>query len=250
MELFNITSNIISGLSRLTSDPRSAIRKSALEVLFNILKDHGHLFSSPFWINVFNSVIFPIFSFVHDGRDAQKKDDLHLQSSESPHPDRNIWDSETSALAVECLVDLFVCFFEMLRSQLPIVVSILAGFIRSSGQGPSSAGVAALMRLTTDLRGRLSEEEWLDIFLALKEAAISSLPGFLKLLRTMDSIDVPEVARSNNDTEKSSGLRITHDDSEDDNLQTAAYVVSRVKSHLSIQLLVIQVLSQSLCMCM
>lgn len=195
-------------------------------------------------------MIFPIFSFVHDGRDAQKKDDLHLQSSESPHPDRNIWDSETSALAVECLVDLFVCFFEMLRSQLPNVVSILAGFIRSSGQGPSSAGVAALMRLTTDLRGRLSEEEWLDIFLALKEAAISSLPGFLKLLRTMDSIDVPEVARSNNDTEKSSGLRITHDDSEDDNLQTAAYVVSRVKSHLSIQLLIIQVLSQSLCMCM
>lgn len=195
-------------------------------------------------------MIFPIFSFVHDSRDAQKKDDLHLQSSESPHPDRNIWDSETSALAVECLVDLFVCFFEMLRSQLPNVVSILAGFIRSSGQGPSSAGVAALMRLTTDLRGRLSEEEWLDIFLALKEAAISSLPGFLKLLRTMDSIDMPEVARSNNDTEKSSGLRITHDDSEDDNLQTAAYVVSRVKSHLSIQLLIIQVLSQSLCMCM
>lgn len=234
---------LLSGLSRLTSDPRSAIRKSALEVLFNILKDHGHLFSSPFWINIFNSVIFPIFSFVRDSRDAQKKDDWYLQSSESPHPDRNIWDSETSALAVECLVDLFASFFEKVRTQLPNVVSILAGFIRSSGQGPSSAGVAALMRLTTDLRGRLLEEEWLDIFLSLKEAAISSLPGFLKLLRTMDSIEVPEVARSNNDTEKSSGLGITHDDSEHDNLQTASYVVSRVKSHISIQLLIIQVVT-------
>ncbi|CAI9756430.1 unnamed protein product [Fraxinus pennsylvanica] len=234
---------LLSGLSRLTSDPRSAIRKSALEVLFNILKDHGHLFSSPFWINIFNSVIFPIFSSVRDSRDAQKKDDCYLKSFESPHPDRNIWDSETSALAVECLVDLFVSFFEMVRTQLPSVVLILAGFIRSSGQGPSSAGVAALMRLTTDLRGRLLEEEWLDIFLSLKEAAISSLPGFLKLLRTMDSIEVPEVARSNNDTEKSSGLGISHDDSEHDNLQTAAYVVSRVKSHLSMQLLIIQVVT-------
>ncbi|KAL2537908.1 Brefeldin A-inhibited guanine nucleotide-exchange protein 1 [Forsythia ovata] len=59
----------------------------------------------------------------------------------------------------------------------------------------------------------------------------------------MDSIDVPEVARSNNDTEKSSGLGITRDDSEDDNLQTAAYVVSRVKGHLAIQLLIIQVVT-------
>nr|XP_027087520.1 brefeldin A-inhibited guanine nucleotide-exchange protein 1-like isoform X2 [Coffea arabica] len=234
---------LLSGLSELTSDPRSAIRKSALEVLFNILKDHGSLFSPVFWLSLFTSVIFPIFSSQHDKQKTRLKDDKSSPSSKSLLLDGSTWDTETSALAAEYLVDLFVSFFDVVRSELKSVVSILAAFIMSPVQGPARTGVATLRRLVSELRARLTEEEWRDVLLALKEAASSSLPGFLKLLSTMDSIKVPDLAEDYADMETSSSLGLINDESEDDNLQTSTYVVSRIKSHITAQLLIIQVAS-------
>lgn len=230
----------------MTSDPRAAIRKSALEVLFNILKDHGQLFTQPFWANVFNCAIFPIFRITVDIKEAHKEDSC--LNSVPLHPDGNIWDSETSVVAAECLIDLFVDFFDLVRTQMHGVVSILVGFMKSPGQGPSSAGVAALMRLAADLGSKLSEDEWQDIIRCLKEAAESSLPGFLKLLKTMDSIEIPDVSQPDNEMELSTGYDVNNDGSEDGNgnLQTVAYIVSRMKVHINIQLLVIQVHAFSL----
>ncbi|KAH6823334.1 SEC7-like guanine nucleotide exchange family protein [Perilla frutescens var. hirtella] len=234
---------LLSGLSKLTSDPRAAIRKSSLEVLFNILKDHGQLFTQPFWANVFNCAIFPIFSITVDIKEAHKEDSC--SNAASLHPEGNIWDSETSVVAAECLIDLFVHFFDLVRTQMHGVVSILVGFIKSPGQGPSSAGVAALMRLAADLGCKLSEDEWQAIFLCLKEAAESNLPGFVKLLKTMDHIEIPDVSQPNNEMELSTGHGAINDGFEDDNdkLQTVAYIVSRMKVHINTQLLVIQVVT-------
>ncbi|GFP96991.1 brefeldin a-inhibited guanine nucleotide-exchange protein 1 [Phtheirospermum japonicum] len=235
---------LLSGLSKLTSDPRAAIRKSSLEVLFNILKDHGHLFSQPFWANVFKCAIFPIFSFTVDNKEAYTGDNgCSLKIGSLHPPDESIWDSETSVVAAECLTDLFVHFFDSVRPQLHEVISILARFIRSPGRGPSSAGVAALMRLTADLRGKFFEEEWRDIFLCLEEAARSSLPAFMKLLKTIDSIEVPDVTPPNNEMESSSDHGVIIDGSEDENLQTVSYIVSRMKIHIALQLLIIQVVT-------
>lgn len=234
---------LLSGLSKLTSDPRAAIRKSALEVLFNILKDHGQLFTQPFWANVFSCAIFPIFSITVDIKEAHKED--CCLNSVPLHPNENIWDSETSVVAAECLIDLFVHFFDLVRTQMHGVVSILVGFMKSPGQGPSSAGVAALMRLAADLGCKLSEDEWKDIFVCLKEAVESSLPGFTKLLKIMDSIEIPDDSQPNNEMELSTSHGVINDGSEDDNdnLQTVSYIVSRIKVHINIQLLVIQVVA-------
>ncbi|XP_034901250.1 brefeldin A-inhibited guanine nucleotide-exchange protein 1 isoform X1 [Populus alba] len=231
---------LLTGLSKLTSDPRSAIRKSALEVLFNILNDHGHLFSHSFWTTVFNSAIFPIFNSFSDMKDVKDQDS---PTSAPPHSVGSAWDSETSTIAVQCLVFLFVKFFNIVRSQLQSVVSILMGFIRSPVKGPASAGVAALLRLIGELGSRISEDEYREIFLSLKEAAASLLPGFMKVLRIMDGIEMPESSHPFADADVSSDHGFTNDDLEDDNLQTAAYVVSRVKSHIAVQLLIVQVVS-------
>ncbi|PNY03981.1 brefeldin a-inhibited guanine nucleotide-exchange protein 1-like [Trifolium pratense] len=222
---------LLSGLSKLTYDPRSAIRKSSLEVLFNILKDHGHLFSRTFWNSIFCSVIFPVYNSVCGKRDMNILDG---HSSVSVHTEGSTWDYETSPVAAECLIDLFVTFFDMVRSQLPGVVSVLTGFIRSPVQGPASTGVAGLMRLTGDLGKRLSEEEWKEIFLCLKDAATSTVPGFIKVLRTMSNIEVLKISQS-------SDHDMTNDEFDDDNLQTATYVVSRTKNHIAMQLLILQV---------
>ncbi|VFQ91596.1 unnamed protein product [Cuscuta campestris] len=231
---------LLTGLSGLSSDPRLAIRKSALEVLFNILKDHGHLFSHLFWDSVFNSVIFPIFNSARDKTEAEFKDYQSSPRSGSLQMDRQLWDSETSAVAAQCLADLFINFFDVGRSQLPGVVSILVGFIRSPGQGPASTGVSSLMHLAGELRGRLSEEEWQEIFLALQDAAASSVPNFLKLLQTMSSFDMSDISESNNDVESSDEVGSSND-YEGDNLQMVGYVVSRMKGHIGTQLLILQV---------
>ncbi|CAH8273704.1 unnamed protein product [Arabidopsis lyrata] len=221
---------LLTGLSKLTSDSRSAIRKSSLEVLFNILKDHGHIFSRTFWIGVFSSVIYPIFNSVWGENDLLSKDEhSSFPSTFSPHPSEVSWDAETSAMAAQSLVDLFVSFFTVIRSQLSSVVSLLAGLIRSPAQGPTVAGVGALLRLADELGDRFSEDEWKEIFLAVKEAASLTLSSFMKTLRTMD--DIPDEDFSN------------EDDVDEDSLQTMSYVVARTKSHIAVQLQVVQVVT-------
>ncbi|GMH26361.1 hypothetical protein Nepgr_028204 [Nepenthes gracilis] len=138
-------------LSKLTSDPgANAIEKSSLEVLFNILKDHIHLFSRPFWSLLFKYVIFPIFNSVDDKNENKISDDEEsLTSSHSTQC--STWDSETTSVAAEGLVDLFVTFFTVVRSQLPSVVYVLMGYINCPGPGSARTGLAALERLMSEL---------------------------------------------------------------------------------------------------
>lgn len=228
---------LLTGLSKLTLDPRSAIRKSALEVLFNILKDHGSLFSRPFWNCILKFVVFPIFC----GDD--KDDESRSQLPPTPKSSSPKEDPDMISIAAERLVDLFVTFFSVLRSQLPVAVSILSGFIKSPGHGPAKTGVAALERLTSELGSRLSEEDWRGIFMAIKDAATSTLPAFEKVLRSMDNIEIPDASPSYGGFETPSDQEISTSDLDDDNLQNAAYVVSRLKSHIAIQLVIIQVIT-------
>ncbi|KAE8672674.1 Brefeldin A-inhibited guanine nucleotide-exchange protein 1 [Hibiscus syriacus] len=185
----------LQSLSELTLDSRLAIRKSSLEELFNVPKDHGHLFSRTFWIGVFNSVVLPIFNGASPVKQCSP-------TSKSPHSDRSPWDLETSAIS----------FYDVLRSQLPNLVSVLAGYLKSSIQGPASTGVTVMYRLTVELGSRLTKDQWQKNLLAIKDAASATLPGFMKILRTMDDIKLPENSGSSTTTETSSEQGLSKDD--------------------------------------
>uniref|UniRef100_A0A7N0T1N3 SEC7 domain-containing protein n=1 Tax=Kalanchoe fedtschenkoi TaxID=63787 RepID=A0A7N0T1N3_KALFE len=217
---------LLSGLSKLTSDPRSAMRKSALEVLFNILKDHGHLFSRSFWNSILNEVVLPIFRSV--SREPQTNDAQFSSIPDSPRCEGSTWDSETASVAVQGLLDLFFSFFNLVRSHLLAVVS--------------STGVAALLRLAGELGHKFTEDEWKDMFLSLKEAAASMLPDFLKVLRMMDNIEVSE-SRTYAYTDMIPDHQSHSDEIDNDDLHTASYVISRTKSHIAMQLLIIPVVT-------
>ncbi|KAK9677671.1 hypothetical protein RND81_11G159700 [Saponaria officinalis] len=234
---------LLIGLSKLTSDVRSAIRMSALEGLFDILMDHGTLFSRPFWNVIFKFVVFPIFGSQDDKDDNEMYGDQSMQSSRDSSVEGSAWDSETFSVAAERLVDLFVTFFNVIRSQLPHAIAILMGFIKNPCHGPAKAGINALSRLTSELGARLSEDDWIGTFMALKEAASSTTPEFLKILRSMDNFEIPDDAQFYNGFETSSDHEKSNINLEDDSLQTAAYVVSRMKSHISVQLVILQVVS-------
>lgn len=236
---------LLTGLSRLTSDPRSAIRKSSVEVLFNILMDHGSLFSRPFWNAIFKFVLFPILSYRDDKDENEVKNDQSPPAFKDSSSHGSSWDSETSSVAAERLVDLFVTFFTVVKSQLPNAVTVLADFIKSPGPGPGPAktGIAALVRLTSELGTRLSEDDWRGMLMAIKDAAASTIPGFLRVIRTMDNIDIPDATQSYHGLDMSSDNELSNNDLEDDNLQTATYVISRMKSHIAVQLVIIQLVT-------
>ena len=95
---------MLVGLSYLTSDPRTEVRNCALEVLFDLLKERGHRFSSAFWENVFHRVLFPIFDQVrHAGKDG------NLPASGDQ------WLHETCIHSLQLLCDLFSNFYKVLK---------------------------------------------------------------------------------------------------------------------------------------
>lgn len=55
---------LLIGLTELTFDPRPAVRRSALDVLFDILHEHGACYSKGFWAKVFERMLLPIFDSV------------------------------------------------------------------------------------------------------------------------------------------------------------------------------------------
>ncbi|XP_072962214.1 brefeldin A-inhibited guanine nucleotide-exchange protein 1 [Typha angustifolia] len=226
---------LLAGLSKLTSDPRPTISKGALEVLFDILEDHGHLFSRTFWINIFQSVIYPIFS-----REGHMFDGQHSAVKDSDHVGEDSWNLETTVVAAKCLVDLYVTFFDVVRSQLVSVVSILMTFVRSPYQQSASTGMAALQHLTENLGNTLSETEWEEILLCFKEAASLTLGVFPRILRIMQNIEIPDKTEVYSDAEQYSDHEFVNDDEEEANMETASYAIIRMKSHIALQLLIIQ----------
>ncbi|KFK30178.1 hypothetical protein AALP_AA7G227800 [Arabis alpina] len=225
---------LLSGLSKQASDPRPAIRKRSIEVLFNILMDHGHLFTRPFWSGIFSSIILPVFNNIRSKTDMLFEESVDSPSSASLDTEETTWDAETSTFALQLLVDLLVNFFSSVRSQLSSVVSIIIGFIKSPVQGSTGSGISVLLRLADGLARSATKDEWEDIFLALKEAASLTFAGFMKVLRTMDDIE---------DIETISGQSVNKEDVDDDNLHIMSYVVSRTKKHIDVLSQIVEIVS-------
>lgn len=92
---------MLAGLSDLTSDPRAEVRSCALEVLFDLLDERGRKFSTSFWENIFQRVLFPIFdNFRQPGSFNSSGDDDSLR--------------ESSIHSLKLLCDLFNKFYKVL----------------------------------------------------------------------------------------------------------------------------------------
>ncbi|WOL13686.1 hypothetical protein Cni_G22459 [Canna indica] len=230
---------LLEGLSKLTSDPRPTIRKGALEVLFDILKDHGHLFSCTFWNNVFKYAIYPIFNNKQHINVGQV-----LPVHNSQYLEDDSWKSETDTLAAKCLVDLFVRFFDVVRSQLANVVAIVTSFVSSPYKQYANTGMAALLHLTGNLGSKLSEAEWKNILVPLKESAASMQPVFLSITKIMQNIEIPDRNQPFSDVEQYSDHEYINDDEEEANMETASYAIVRMKNHISVQLQIVQVVKK------
>ncbi|CAK7347931.1 unnamed protein product [Dovyalis caffra] len=226
---------LLAGLSELSFDPRPEIRKSALQVLFETLRNHGHLFSLPLWERVFESVLFPIFDYVRHAIDPAGGDSTDQGIvGDTGELDQDAWLYETCTLALQLVVDLFVKFYNTVNPLLRKVLLLLVSFIRRPHQSLAGIGIAAFVRLMSNAGDLFSEEKWLEVVLSLKEAANATLPDFSYIVSGEASV----INHEQNSGENAGD--VPDDDSEELMTRRLYASISDAKCRAAVQLLLIQ----------
>lgn len=233
---------LLAGLSELSFDPRPDIRKSALQVLFDTLRNHGHLFSPALWERVYDSVLFPLFDYVRHAIDPTGRR-VHGDDPEDEVNDteEDAWLYETCTLALQLAVDLFVKFYNSVNHLLKKVMTLLISFIKRPHQSLAGIGVAAFVRLMSNAGGLFSDERWQEVALSLKEAAAETLPDFMKIVHGMDDIDMAGTAEEHNTTGNAS---ISNEEMEARGITKLQLAITDAKCRTAVQLLLIQAMME------
>ncbi|XP_022974092.1 brefeldin A-inhibited guanine nucleotide-exchange protein 2-like [Cucurbita maxima] len=232
---------LLAGLSELSFDPRPEIRKSALQVLFDTLRKHGHLFSLPLWERVFESVLFPIFDYVRHAIDPSSASSSEQgMDSENGELDQDAWLYETCTLALQLVVDLFVKFYSTVNPLLKKVLTLLVSFIKRPHQSLAGIGIAAFVRLMSNAGDLFSEEKWQEVVFSLKEATTATLPDFTFLVDSDSTIRGHRIELKGESNAESNGSELPYDDSESLTVQHVYTSISDAKCRAAVQLLLIQ----------
>jgi brefeldin A-inhibited guanine nucleotide-exchange protein len=232
---------LLAGLSELSFDTRPEIRKSALQVLFDTLRNHGHHFSLPLWERVFESVLFPIFDYVRHAIDPSGDNSpSHEINGEEDDLDQDAWLYETCTLALQLVVDLFVKFYDTVNPLLVKVLKLLVSFVKRPHQSLAGIGIAAFVRLMSNAGVLFSDDKWLEVVLSLKEAASSTLPDFSFVDEDYSMLwndNEGDLSRQINGEAGGSG---SGDDDSDLRKHRLYSAISNAKCRAAVQLLLIQ----------
>ncbi|CAM8991052.1 unnamed protein product [Rhodiola kirilowii] len=228
---------LLAGLSELSFDPRPEIRKSALQVLFDTLRNHGHRFSLSLWEKVFESVLFPIFDYVRHAIDPSGgSSPEHGADGESSELDQDAWLYETCTLALQLVVDLFVSFYSTVNPLMKKVLSLLVSFIKRPHQSLAGIGIAAFVRLMSNAGGLLSDEKWFEVVSYLKEAANATLPDFSYIISSDGLVKTSEQVLATQSTSSA----LSEENPESLMTHRLYNAISDIKCRAAVQLLLIQ----------
>lgn len=168
---------LLAGLSELAFDPRSEIRTSALEVLFDTLKFHGGSFTPGFWTRVYSRILFPIFDHVRADIVPQRRgdDDYEIASE-----DIDDWLYGTCTRCLELVVDLAVQFHQAVvdAGVIPDLLKLLCGLASRAHEQLAACGVVAFKRLLINGAPLMKEREWHQCMEALQKAFDETTPNF------------------------------------------------------------------------
>ncbi|GAV75676.1 Sec7 domain-containing protein/DUF1981 domain-containing protein/Sec7_N domain-containing protein [Cephalotus follicularis] len=236
---------LLAGLSELSFDPRPEIRKSALQVLFDTLRNHGHLFSLPLWERVFESVLFPIFDYVRHAIDPSRENSPEQGiNGDTGELDQDAWLYETCTLALQLVVDLFVNFYSTVNPLLRKVLMLLVSFIKRPHQSLAGIGIAAFVRLMSNAGDLFYEEKWQVVVLSLREAANATLPDFSYIVSVDSMVRSDERILNGESNGESAGSDLVDDDSESLRIQRLYTSISDAKCRAAVQLLLIQAVTE------
>ncbi|CAI5472045.1 unnamed protein product, partial [Closterium sp. Yama58-4] len=156
---------MLAGLSELTSDPRPEVRSCGVEVLFDLLRERGHKFSTRFWESVFERVLFPIFDYVrHAGTDGERP------------PPTDLWLRDTSIHCLHLLCDLFCDFYKDVAFILPSLLGLLLDCATRPDQSLAAIAVGAQLRLIDRGAPLFSSRDWAVLLDSLRVATLTTRP--------------------------------------------------------------------------
>ncbi|XP_073128744.1 brefeldin A-inhibited guanine nucleotide-exchange protein 5 [Henckelia pumila] len=162
---------MLAGLSDLTSDSRPEVRNCALEVLFDLLNERGSKFSSSFWENIFQRVLFPIF------------DNVRHAGKESFESAGDGWLRETSVHSLQLLCNLFNTFYKDVCFMLPPLLSLLLDCAKKTDQSVVSISLGALVHLIEVGGHQFSDHDWDTLLKSIRDASYTTQP--LELLNNL-----------------------------------------------------------------
>ncbi|KAH6817824.1 SEC7-like guanine nucleotide exchange family protein [Perilla frutescens var. frutescens] len=232
---------LLAGLSELSFDPRPEIRKSAVQLLFDTLRNYGQHFSLALWEKVFESVLFRIFDDARRAIDPSSDESAHADNGDVEELDQDSWLYETCTLALQLVVDLFVNFYDTVNPLLKKVLMLLVSFIKRPHQSLAGIGIAAFVRLMSNAGEMFSEDKWLDVVSSLKEAANETRPDFSFFIDDNSKTGAQGEDLNGNSHDESAGT-VTSNDDLDNNLRRGRLyaAISDAKCRAAIQLLLIQ----------
>uniref|UniRef100_A0A453II68 Mon2 C-terminal domain-containing protein n=1 Tax=Aegilops tauschii subsp. strangulata TaxID=200361 RepID=A0A453II68_AEGTS len=231
----------LAGLSELTFDLRPEIRKSSLQVLFDTLRNHGHVFSLPLWEKVFDSVLFPIFDYVRHAIDPSGGSSQGQSAENDPAElDQDAWMYETCTLALQLVVDLFVKFYDTVHPLLKKVLSLLTSFIKRPHQSLAGIGIAAFVRLMSSAGSVFVDEKWLEVVLSLKEATTETLPDFSYIASGAYLENVPIENGDSSDKREDESQPSEDGTEETSRSRNLYFAIADAKCRAAVQLLLIQ----------
>lgn len=188
---------MLAGLSDLTLDPRPEVRHCALEVLFDLLNERGHKFSSPFWESIFHRVLFPIFDHVrHAGRDG-------LSSGDD-------WLRDTSIHSLQLICNLFNTFYKEVSFMLPPLLGLLLECAKKTDQTVVSIALGALVHLIEVGGHQFSDSDWETLLKSIRDASYTTQP--LELLNSV-GFQKPNNQQSLSREAETNGLGSSYHDS-------------------------------------
>ncbi|PKA61135.1 Brefeldin A-inhibited guanine nucleotide-exchange protein 2 [Apostasia shenzhenica] len=238
---------LLAGLSELTFDLRAEIRKSALQVLFDTLSNHGHLFSVLLWDRVFDSVLFPLFDYVRQAIDPSGEDMQDEGFINNSHdPDQDGWLYETCTLALQLVIDLFVRFYDTVNPLLRKVLVLLISFIKRTHQSLAGIGITAFTRLISSAGTLFAEEKWLDVVLSLKEAATATVPNFSLISSDTLLADLVKNKMQNSAdlVSEEFGRSTSQENFEEQRARILYFALVDIKCRVAVQLLLIQAVTE------
>ncbi|KAH6789538.1 SEC7-like guanine nucleotide exchange family protein [Perilla frutescens var. frutescens] len=232
---------LLAGLSELSFDPRPEIRKSAVQLLFDTLRNYGQHFSLALWEKVFESVLFRIFDDARRAIDPSSDESALADNGDMEELDQDSWLYETCTLALQLVVDLFVNFYDTVNPLLKKVLMLLVSFIKRPHQSLAGIGIAAFVRLMSNAGEMFSEDKWLDVVSSLKEAANETRPDFSFFIDDNSKTGAQGEDLNGNSHDESAGT-VTSNDDLDNNLRRGRLyaAISDAKCRAAIQLLLIQ----------
>ncbi|KAL0429000.1 UNVERIFIED_CONTAM: Brefeldin A-inhibited guanine nucleotide-exchange protein 2 [Sesamum radiatum] len=232
---------LLAGLSELSFDPRPEIRKSALQLLFDTLRNYGQHFSLALWEKVFESVLFRIFDDARRAVDPSDNSPRRVPNGDIEELDEDAWLYETCTLALQLVVDLFVNFYDTVNPLLRKVLMLLVSFIKRPHQSLAGIGIAAFVRLMSNAGELFPEDKWFEVVSSLREAAKETLPDFSFVLDEDGQIWAQEEDLNGNNHDESAETITSNDDSDNNLRRHRLYAaISDVKCRAAIQLLLIQ----------